>query len=657
MCRICVFAGTSEGRELISVLVQQGVSVYACTATEYGGVLLDTHENLCVSSERLTREEMCELFVREMFDCVVDATHPYAAVVTENIFAACKDTDTRYLRLNRETNAIPEQAVTVSCTQEAVEFLTKTQGTILLTTGSKELVSYSAIPDFKDRVYARVLPIEDSITLCKQAGLSPSHIIAMQGPFSREMNTAMLMHIGAKIMVTKESGQKGGFQEKVLAARDAGAMLVVIGRPQQVAGKNYLETLKELSEMCHISIPKSISIVGIGPGNRDNMTIRADEAIKQAECLIGAKRMLSSVASPNQTCVEAISPDRIFEVIQDHPQYHRFAVVMSGDIGFYSGTKKLLPKLKDYSVELIPGISSLVYLCSQLGVSYEDIVTVSLHGRNGNIASSVSKSKRIFTLVGGENGMHDVCKALCDAGMHDAKLSVGENLGYENEIITCGSASELLCHNFSSLSVAIIEYDADTVVTHGMPDELFQRGNHADGTVVPMTKSEIRAIALSKLQLRKDSVCWDIGAGTGSVSIEMGLAASDGFVYAIEKNTDAVSLLKANIEKHRVGNLFVVPGAAPDACSDLPAPTHVFIGGSSGNLKDIILLSLKKNPHVRIVATAIALESVSQLMQYQKEMELSVSDVACITVAQGRKAGSYTLMQGQNPVYVFTLQK
>lgn len=654
MSEICIFAGTSEGRELTELLTAQGVQVYACVATEYGETLLNEGANLTVSAKRLTEEDMEALFRERAFDCVVDATHPYAPIVTSNIRAACEAAGTEYLRLLRDSGGIPEGCIYVPDTQAAVEALKNIPGNILLTTGSKELAAYAALPDYAQRVYARVLPVESSIASCRETGLPVAHILAMQGPFSLELNVAMLRSIQASVLVTKEAGSKGGFLEKAEAAVKVGATLMVIGRPAQVEGLTFAQVVEQLSQRYQFTLSTEVKIVGIGPGGREDRTLRAENAIREADCLIGAKRMLDATALPGQLTVDAIAPEKIVEAIHAHPECRRFTVVMAGDVGFYSGTKKLLPMLGDCKVEVVPGISSLVMLCARLGVSYEDVVTVSLHGREGNIASIVARQPKVFALVGGENGMGKLCAHLTEFGLGDVTVSVGQQLGYPEEIITTGTARELSKKTFHSLSVALIQHDVSPIVTHGMPDEAFQRGSHGDGSVVPMTKSEIRSASLSHLQLEKDSVCWDIGAGTGSVTIEMAKQAYLGKVYAVEKKEGALALLEENRKKHHADNMTVIPGSAPDCCHDLPAPTHVFIGGSSGNIRAILELARQKNPDVRIVATAIAMETVAELTACQKELGFAKTDVVCLTAAQGHKAGPYTLMQGQNPVYIFT---
>lgn len=652
MYKLCVFAGTTEGRELVEFLCGQDVSVTACVATEYGETLLTPRENLTISAQRLTGEQMEALFSRENYDMVIDATHPYASVVTENIARACEQTGVRYQRLLRSGCKAGEDAVFVPDIPAAVEYLNGTEGTILLTTGSKELAKYAGLTGFADRVYARVLPMEESLRLCQSAGLKPAHILAMQGPFSEEMNVAMLKSVGAKYLVTKDSGAAGGFDEKVTAARTAGATLVVIGRPPQREGLTLPETIDFLCREFALHRKPKVAIVGIGPGSREAMTSEVRRALEEADCLIGAKRMLEASVRPGQRVFDAVAPAKIAEYIQNHPEFNRFTVAMSGDVGFFSGAKKLLPLLKSCEVTVLPGLSSMVYLCARLGTSYENVRPVSLHGREHDIVPDIRKYRRVFTLVGGENGMGLLCKQLTEAGLGGVKVSVGESLSYPQERITIGTAAELADRTFQSLSVALIENEtADPVVTHGLPDEAFQRTES-----VPMTKSEVRSVCLSKLALTEHAICWDVGAGSGSVAIEMALQAAAGQVYAIERKDTAVALLRENTRKFQLENLTVVPGLAPDACLRLPAPTHVFIGGSAGNMRQILEEILEKNPNARIVATAVTLESVAELTQCMKTIPFAYTEVVSMSVAKDRKAGPYHLMMGQNPIFIFTMQ-
>ena len=647
MYKICVFAGTTEGREVVEFLASQPVAVTACVATEYGETLLPHAEKINVSAKRLTSEEMEDLFRRESFDLVLDATHPYASVVTENIAESCAATKTEYLRLLRDDAGDKNQGVYVEDIAGAVDYLSGTEGPILLTTGSKELARFTALPDFADRVYARVLPMADSLRLCQEAGLQPSHILAMQGPFPKELNIAMLNALGAKYLVTKSSGKAGGFEEKLDAAQAAGAVAVIIGRPRQRSGVSLEEALAILCRRFGCTYTPKITLVGIGPGSRSAQTLEVREAIAQADCIIGAKRMLDAVLSPGQAGLEAIAPEAIRDGIENHREYRRFVIAMSGDVGFFSGTKKLLPLLSGDSVTVLPGLSSLVYLCARLGTSYENVTPVSLHGRENAVFLPLSQGKRLFVLVGGENGMGKLCQELAEAGLGDTQVRVGERLSYPDERIVSDTAEELKNSVFDSLAVALLEHPCVLPATQGLPDEAFLRTD-----AVPMTKSEIRAICLSKLALNGDSLAWDVGAGTGSVTVEMAFHAKS--VYAVERKDAALDILRQNLAKFHTDNVKVVPGVAPAACADLPAPTHVFLGGTSGNLRDILDVILNKNPEARIVATAVTLESLGQLTAALSDFR--ETEVVSVSVARDRKLGAYHLMTGQNPIYIVTMQ-
>lgn len=656
MFKICVFGGTTEGRKLIEFLSAQPVSVTACVATEYGEELLSPADNITVSARRLTKEEIREMLRRTGFDLVVDATHPYAASVTENVASACAETGTEYLRLLREEGALPEDAIFAEDAAQAVAFLNTVEGNILLTTGSKELAAYCGISDFAERVFVRVLPTPDSLAACRNAGVKPAHILAMQGPFSTEMNLALLRQTGARILVTKNGGKAGGFAEKAAAAQRAGARLVILGRPPQREGLSLPQVLQLLCRKFALSPRTEVSLIGIGPGSRSAMTQEAAAAIQNADCLIGAQRMLDAAALPGQAVFPAILPERIAAFLAGHPEYRRAAVLMSGDIGFFSGAKKLLPLLSAYPVRVLPGLNSMAYLCARLGTSYEDVFPVSLHGRTHDISGELRRHPRVFVLVGGEDGMQKLCADLCRTGLGQVRVSIGERLSYPDERITVGTAEELCTGHYAPLSAALIENPAASpIVTHGLPDERFMRSGPEE-TIVPMTKSEVRSVSLSRLELTQDAVCWDIGAGTGSVSIEMALLAVRGQVYAVEQKENAVQLLRRNTEAFGVSNLTCITGTAPECCRELPAPTHVFVGGSSGNMRDILALILQKNPRARIVATAISLESIAELTACAREFAFAVQDVVSLSVARSRKAGRYHLMAGQNPVYIFTLQ-
>lgn len=673
MYKIIIFAGTVEGRKVAEYLNRNRIHARVCVATAYGESLLPEGEYLETSHQGLSQDEMEEIMGAMEDGLVIDATHPYAQVVTENIQAACHNTKTEYIRVVRqeifcgETEDFP--VVYVKDTREAVDYLEHTKGNILVTTGSKELAAYTNLSNYKDRVYARVLSILSVMESCTRLGVEGKHLICMQGPFSQEMNEAMLRQVQASWMVTKESGTSGGFLEKYLAAKKTGCGLVVIGRPRDEEGISLEECEKMLEERFHLAQELSekkseeekdekrvISLVGIGMGTLDTLTLEGKQALEVGELLIGAGRMLERIKKPGQKTYIAYRPEEICQYIKEHPKYKKIAIALSGDVGFYSGAKKLLRVLEKEMPKaqrrVYAGISSMIYFCGRLETCWEDVLPVSLHGRERNLVGLLRQHPRIFAIVGNSTGVAQVCRKLTFYGMGEVKVFVGERLSYEDEKISRGRAKDFQETETDPLSVILLEREEEIeyVVTPGIPDGEFLRDK------VPMTKEEIRSISLAKLRLKKNSLIYDVGAGTGSVSVEMALQAVDGKVYGIEKKEEAVALLHKNREKFRVDNLEIISGSAPEAMADLPVPTHAFIGGSSGNLKKILKLLLEKNSHIRVVINCITLETVAEAMDCIKTLPVEDVDIAQVNVAKGEKAGPYHLMMGQNPVYVISFQ-
>lgn len=649
MYKAIVFAGTTEGYALCEFLAENRVSVYACAATEYGGSLLQENEFLHVSAGRLKTEDMEELFRKENPEIVLDATHPYAAEVTKNIRTACESAGVLYQRILRPEGEKNSEAIYVESTEEAAAFLSGTEGNIFLTTGSKELAKFTGIPDYKERLFARVLSIPSVIRSCAELGIEGKHLIGMQGPFSAEINEAMLRQFQCSYLVTKDTGLAGGFPEKMEACQRCGVTPVIIGRPLKEEGLSLQDARVFLSKMFGFTLPQKISLVGIGMGAEKTLTLEGKKALNEAELLIGAKRMTEAVQKPGQMVLHEYRSEKIVEYIREHPKYRTVAIALSGDVGFYSGAKKLIDQL-DGNVEVICGISSVVYFMSKIGLSWDDAKIVSAHGRNCNLISLIRHNPKVFSILGTEDGVAVLASRLVYYGMGDVTLYVGENLSYENEKIFHDKAANLTEYRGDALSVvtACNEKATPMSAVHGISDGEFLRGK------APMTKEEVRTVSLSKLRLSEDSVCYDVGAGTGSVSVEMALRAWMGQVYAIEKKEDALALLKENKKKFAVDNLAIIPGVAPEAMTELPAPTHAFIGGSSGNMQDIINLLLEKNPKVRIVINCITLETVTEAMNAIRDFGLEDVDIVQLAAARSKSIGRYHMMMGENPIYIIS---
>lgn len=242
---IWVIGGTSEGRNLLKAMANLNVHIYVSVATEYGAGLIDEQPNITVMAARMDLAAMRSFIQEHQPVCVIDATHPYATIVTATVKEACQQESTEYIRLLRPAGEAGDYII-VHDFAEAVELLNHMDGNIFLTTGSKNLADFTAVKDYQERIALRILPMQASLQSALDYGYKPAHIVCMQGPFSKELNIAMLKKYHSKFMVTKDSGAVGGFDEKVEAAQAAGAKLIVIGREQE-EGSGYAEIVSYLS--------------------------------------------------------------------------------------------------------------------------------------------------------------------------------------------------------------------------------------------------------------------------------------------------------------------------------------------------------------------------------------------------------------------------
>lgn len=653
MKKIVIFAGTKDGRELAEQLCHQEKEVHIFVATEYGEAILPKEEKLHVHQGRLNAQEMEQVLADPEIGVVVDATHPYAVEVSKNIRCACESTKKTYLRMLREQEEESSDCIYVDSKEAAAEYLNRTEGNLLFTTGSKDLDFYAGAIEDISRMYVRILADGSVVEKCSRLGLKGKQIICMQGPFSSALNEAMIKQLDAKYLLTKDTGITGGFPEKVEGAKRAGAKVVVIRRPEEEGGLSIKEVWQYFG-LKREENKRRLSLVGIGMGSKKEMTKGAIDACQEADVILGARRMVEFLGFFGKPTEALYQPKEIELFLQAHPEYRKIVVAFSGDVGFYSGTSQMLKHFdkNKYDIELICGISSPVYASSRFGMSWQDMKLMSIHGRKQNLIRAVATHPKVFTLVGTKEGVQQLAQTLLTYGLSQVRMHVGYQLSYPEEQLLSGYPEDFIAYDLEGLSVAILENPKaeQAVVTHGLSDDSFIRGK------APMTKEEIRSISLSKLALTKSAVVYDVGAGTGSIGIECALQACDGQVYAIEKKAEALELLKKNKEALGADNLEIVSGLAPEALEKLPKPTHAFIGGSSGNMEQIVQLLLEKNKQVRIVINAIAMETVMEVMEIIKKYEFAETDIVQVSVGKAKVLADYHMMMGQNPVYIFTLQ-
>lgn len=663
MKQILIFSGTTEGRRLAETLCNSGIACTVCVATEYGEMVMEKSEGLTICQGRMTAMEMKAFLEEGDYLAVVDATHPFATVVSENIRTCMEGSGVPYLRLKRDTKSgLPEEKnlFYYPDSQECAKALKETDGNILLTTGSKDLAVYSSVAELKGHLYVRVLPGIESISLCYENGISGKQIIAMQGPFSVEMNEAIIRQYDINCLVTKESGSAGGFMEKIQAAENTGIKVMVIGNPERTEGLTGREVCKELEKLTGKMFMEEekmrISLIGMGMGSRELLTIEAEERISKADVIMGAERLLKDIPWQKEKVPYYLAKD-IIPYLKKGNTCHA-AILFSGDTGFYSGAEKLYEEFKKEiqngglkaEVTIYPGISSVSSLAARLGTSWQDAEILSIHGRSANVLEAVRKNKKTFLLVSGAADMKMLGSMFMAAGMEEIKISAGYQLSYPEEKILALSPADCLTLEQEGLYICLIENEkaGKIRVTHGLPDTSFIRGK------VPMTKEEVREISICKLGLTKEAVLYDVGSGTGSIAVECVVLSEGIQVFAIEKKEEAAELIKENSSRFGLSNITVIRGEAPEALEGLPAPTHVFIGGSSGNMREILKTLYQKNPQARIVINAITLETVSEVINLLKVLPVEKEEIIQIQVSRANIAGSYHLMQAENPIFILS---
>ena len=436
----------------------------------------------------------------------------------------------------------------------------------------------------------------------------------------------------------------------------------MIGNPEkQNSGDTFTQVCRKISEITGKTIKNQIALIGTGMGNEQTLTMEAAEKIREADYIFGAERLLRT--TKNEQAVRYpyyLAADIVPELDRLSGCGVKVVILFSGDTGFYSGCGKLYETLKgrsDSSVRIYPGISSVSYFAALTGYSYQDAAVLSIHGHGvetewiGNLTETIRFSAKTFLLMSGKEDVQKLGRLLQKYHLQNCKVLAGFQLSYPQEKVL--ALTPEACEHVEETGLyicLILNPDAEKkAVTCGMRDEEFLRDK------VPMTKEEIRALSICKLHLQEDSVCYDIGSGTGSIAIEIAKRSGQIQVYAIEKKPLALELIQKNIEKFALPNIQVIAGEAPDCLKTEERsehPTHAFIGGSSGRLKEILDVLYKKNHEMRIVINCISLETIRELTLLETDSRITDLEIIQVQVSRAKTVGGYHLMQGENPIYI-----
>lgn len=388
-------------------------------------------------------------------------------------------------------------------------------------------------------------------------------------------------------------------------------------------------------------------------GSPGSMTRDAACLIEKADLIIASQRILDSLPPVRAGKVSEYRAGEIRRIV-DGADESEILILVTGDQGFYSAAGRIGEALKDYDPTVLPGISSVSYFSSRIEIPYSDANIVSAHGKKINIVSEVRRNPVTFVLGGGNIG--DMLEKLCQFGMGGLETYVGEDLSYKSERLLKGRADELVNSSFGTLSLmCILNPSCDSSVPSGLPDELFVRGR------VPMTKRVVRTYIQSELRLRPDSVICDIGAGTGSVSVESALQAYKGCVYAVEKNQEACGLIEKNAVKFQADNINIVMGEAPEALEKIPLADvdAFFIGGSGGHLDQIIDMvgqerSRCQDRKYRIVLTAATIQTLGEACRSLEGHRAENISYTQVQASSSYRVGPYDMMKAENPVWIIS---
>ncbi|MBD5445426.1 MAG: precorrin-6y C5,15-methyltransferase (decarboxylating) subunit CbiE, partial [Lachnospiraceae bacterium] len=466
-------------------------------------------------------------------------------------------------------------------------------------------------------------------------------------------------------LVTKESGASGGYPEKLEAAKRTGTKVFVIGRPEDGEGYSYAEICDRIEEIYGKRFRREnkmdIILVGIGMGAEDCLTKEVERAISEADILLGAERMLENF-SPKLEKQPFYQAEQIIPYLQEKNLFmenKKVVILFSGDSGFYSGCRSIYAALEKEirkgslkaSLRILPGISSVAYLASCIGESYHDADVYSIHGKRiGSLVQRIKNHHKTFLLTSGVKDVNWLGELLKEADMPECEIITGYQLSYEEQRIEKHTPSECCELDEDGLYTCMVRnpYAVKRKLTHGIADKEFIRDR------VPMTKEEVREVGICKLKLHEGAIVYDIGSGTGSIAVEIAGLSENIQVYAVEQKQEAVSLIEKNKKKFGMDNVTVIKAKAPEGLSELPRATHAFIGGSSGRLKKILNTLRHINPNMRIVVTAVSMETICEMKEIlSMDGMIKDKEVVQLQVSRAEKTGSHHLMKSENPVWIF----
>ncbi len=406
---------------------------------------------------------------------------------------------------------------------------------------------------------------------------------------------------------------------------------------------------------------KPVTVIGIGDDGCASLSSRAVNAVARAQVLVGGERQLAffpQFTGRRVTLRNGIGP--VLEEVAGLAYEHNVCILASGDPLFYGIGSLVARRLGGGQVEFLPQPSAVQLAFARLGVKWDDATVLSVHGRNiGGLITRLRESSKVALLTDDTTGPREIARRLLEYGATDWQAWVCEALGGPGERVRRFDLPELAaCEDIQPLNVLLLLRAAqDWRCPPRVPflhEEHFAKRVPKKGLI---TKREVRALALAALRIPPDGCVWDIGAGSGSVAIEAALLAPQGRVYAVELDPEGVALCRENCVAHRVDNVRVIEGRAPEALAGLEPPDAVFVGGSKGSLEAIAETVLRQlRPGGRLAVNAITLENVAQAYQALRSRGLE-PEVLLVNVSRGAPLAGYVRYEALNPVHILVAEK
>lgn len=392
-------------------------------------------------------------------------------------------------------------------------------------------------------------------------------------------------------------------------------------------------------------------VIGAGPGDPGLLTRRAKEIIDRAEVVVAAPR-LRALAGDRARVIELRAFDAAFAELAAELEKRSAAVLVSGDTGIFSLLPALRKRFPDAEIEAVPGISSMQTLCARLGVTWADAKILSGHGRSLRetaLTDAADENAKTIFFCGPEWKPERVCAALADSGLGGLRVTIGERLSRTDERVVSGAPEELRRGVYDALSLVLVENPRPWRPPVGRPRDVdFVRSS------VPMTRETVRGAVLDALSLSRDSVLWDLGAGSGSITVAAALECREGLVCAVDRNPEAAALVRANCARFHRRNVAVYEGDFLAVLPSLPRPTHVFVGGGGKNLARLLDRVRTLGGGVRVAVSAVSPATWSESARLLSGAGFCSFDAVTVAVTKLKTMGGASIMAAQNPVTVFS---